>query len=1499
MKKETMSARFAGKQCKRVVALVLALVMMLSLVPAQMFSFAESSEPESTVTLPQGGTYGTCTWEVDVNGKLTIAPANGFIGTMPSLINEDDKFEAYMQGMLSGLSGFFTKSDLTDPESYYFFARSAPDSVGSWPWNARSNPDLAKAITSVKIENGVRPSITKFTYPYINTCDISDMFYGLENCVTMDVSGLDISGVSKKLNSLYMNNTFANCSSLKEIIGIENWRPNAIYQTSYMFSGCESLVSLEIPYWYFSDNDDPVKADNMFKDCVNLTSLNLYGWSGLGLYANLSRMFYNCRKLSDLNIFEFYVSAGSDFTEMFYNCVSLREMSFYNWNFRPGWEEETTGMFGYGAEYGPVVLTGYYIGNSWLNSNDSIYNALPVNKVDLTKTDDGYVFSYVPGRIGYTSYAVKSVTIANVLNDAGDTYEQIEVDLRENPDSYTVPAANYNSYTWAYITFDVACNALFRDSQNDAYLKSTGLYSQNGVIGDPIIDPYADRSAVPTVFGFKHFVEWNPDDLVFGYSEDDNPQKIFDAVYDDNQYIIRYHANGGEGSMPDQPYVYGKGIDFLENKFSRENAEFAGWSLNPDDVYTITNTTLDDLVAELRHEPPANGSVIDVYAIWENDIRIRFNANGGEGTMEDQYITAGSSETLNPNQFTREYYSFAGWALEADKTKVVYGDQQSAAKIAHDAQYGSKYTEDEVLDLYAVWSSGGTVIHFDANGGEGEMADQHIPYNTWAYLNANEFTRLGHTFLGWSLDPNATTVTYTDKQRVRNIIEAGEVTLYAVWSADEYTIVYYNQTKSNSYSQTATYPDEFELLPNTFTRKGYKFMGWDHDAGANSANVIFTDKQTVTLGEMYDTLGIDPSVKTIYLSAVWEPITYSVIFDPNGGGGEPVRIDNLVYDESEVYLPHIDELGFTAPEGKRWAQCWDWPRHTYGYGSSVKNLTAVDGDVVTIKAVWEDDTYTIYYQSYKWVEDGGYYSSEYFYPVYGIPYDTPVTIDNPGGFTHDNGEVLIGWDTEYPGTNVVYKNPETVENGVCQRPDTYIYLYAVWSDCYTVHFDANGGEGEMEDQEIPYGVETPLNKNEFTREDYTFLGWSTDSEAAEETYADQEAVLNLANPGEEITLYAIWEYDGYIVHFDANGGEGEMEDQYFLYDEVKALSANEFTREGHAFMGWSTDPDATIQQYLDKQRVKNLTTGKEITLYAVWAETQVKFKSTRVVWSNSLRMEYYFPLDAVEDWTGYYVHVVRAYSDGRPNVSFDIPFEEWTIKSGKYCVGYDDFAAKEMNDEITLVIYNAEGKPISKPVSEGIKSYAMRGFEYATSDLERTALVEMLNYGAQMQLYKGYRIDDLATNKFTDEHWKYVIKEDPEMNTVLEYEKGKYAKSILITESNIKYRMFFRGITPDMTAKVELKNHWDETVVTEYTGSDFVQSGDLYYFDVESMVVADARCPFTATIYNADGSVYTTCTDSIESYCLRAIKADPAFEDMAKATLTFCDAVYAYLHRND
>ena len=77
---------------------------------------------------------------------------------------------------------------------------------------------------------------------------------------------------------------------------------------------------------------------------------------------------------------------------------------------------------------------------------------------------------------------------------------------------------------------------------------------------------------------------------------------------------------------------------------------------------------------------------------------------------------------------------------------------------------------------------------------------------------------------------------------------------------------------------------------------------------------------------------------------------------------------------------------------------------------------------------------------------------------------------------------------------------------------------------------------------------------------------------------------------------------GYTVTFDGNGGSGTMANQSFDYDEKKALTANSFTRTGHAFTGWNTKADGSGTPYTDEQEVKNLTDtdGGTVTLYAQW-----------------------------------------------------------------------------------------------------------------------------------------------------------------------------------------------------------------------------------------------------------------------------------------------------------
>ena len=74
----------------------------------------------------------------------------------------------------------------------------------------------------------------------------------------------------------------------------------------------------------------------------------------------------------------------------------------------------------------------------------------------------------------------------------------------------------------------------------------------------------------------------------------------------------------------------------------------------------------------------------------------------------------------------------------------------------------------------------------------------------------------------------------------------------------------------------------------------------------------------------------------------------------------------------------------------------------------------------------------------------------------------------------------------------------------------------------------------------------------------------------------------------------------YIVVFDANRGSGTMADQVILRDTYAYLTKNAFTRTGYSFSGWNTAPDGSGTACTDGKKVKNLTAGTAITLYAQW-----------------------------------------------------------------------------------------------------------------------------------------------------------------------------------------------------------------------------------------------------------------------------------------------------------
>ena len=108
-------------------------------------------------------------------------------------------------------------------------------------------------------------------------------------------------------------------------------------------------------------------------------------------------------------------------------------------------------------------------------------------------------------------------------------------------------------------------------------------------------------------------------------------------------------------------------------------------------------------------------------------------------------------------------------------------------------------------------------------------------------------------------------------------------------------------------------------------------------------------------------------------------------------------------------------------------------------------------------------------------------------------------------------------------------SPEVV---VAEEDATYTAQYSATARVfYTITFNANGGEGSMEPQRFEVGVDTALNTNAFTRENYNFIGWNTAADGSGATYADEGAILELTG---DMTLYAQWQFwNGWFT--DVNG----------------------------------------------------------------------------------------------------------------------------------------------------------------------------------------------------------------------------------------------------------------------------------------------------------------------------------------------------------------------------
>lgn len=377
----------------------------------------------------------------------------------------------------------------------------------------------------------------------------------------------------------------------------------------------------------------------------------------------------------------------------------------------------------------------------------------------------------------------------------------------------------------------------------------------------------------------------------------------------------------------------------------------------------------------------------------------------------------------------------------------------------------------------------------------------------------------GYKFVGWYDNENFTGESITE-------ISAGtmgDVTLYAKWNALDYRISYELNGGIN-----AENPDGYDVsdLPVSLhvpSRTGYIFKGWY--MGENRVLAI----PVGTTGN-------------VVVSAKWEPITYTIDFDTNGGLPTLSSIDYTIESDSFT-LQEITKVGYTFD---------GW----YNGETKVTEITTGTYGNMTLVAKWTADLYTISYD----LADG---------------VNSP---ENPTSYTIESGLITLKDPTREGYTFAGWYNGEQLVTTIDSNTLENISLTAKWTvNSYKLTFDV---DGNLTEKTFKYGESITAIENP-TKVGHTFVGWSEE--------------LPETMPANDITVEAKWEINSYDITYDLAGGVNNSENPTTYTIESGLITLKNPTREGYTFLGWYNGEQ--LVTIIDSNTLEN------ITLTAKWKIT--------------------------------------------------------------------------------------------------------------------------------------------------------------------------------------------------------------------------------------------------------------------------------------------------------
>lgn len=550
-------------------------------------------------------------------------------------------------------------------------------------------------------------------------------------------------------------------------------------------------------------------------------------------------------------------------------------------------------------------------------------------------------------------------------------------------------------------------------------------------------------------------------------------------------------------------------------------------------------------------------------SLWIVDSKFKVTYLGnGNSTGNPPPITTGSGYVAivgNIGSMTKSGYVFSGWNTKANGLGTPYA-------------IGFLYNRIADLTLYAVWTPAKTTytITYDGNGNSGGS----VPSPTTGAgsvalaVNSGLLVKSGNHFGNWNTKADGSGISYALGSSY-NLI--ANVTLYAMWTPNTYTITYDGNGFTGGVVPNPTVGSGLVTLATNsgaLVKNGSRYVGWNTATDGSGTSYAVGDPYTLSAD--------------ITLYAVWLPTTYSVTYVGNGNTGGTVPVDITAYSSGGTVIVSGPNTLVNAG-------------YTFG-GWAIGGLViyapgatfAITGDTI-LTAVWTPNVvYTITYDGNG--NSGGSVPS----PTVGSGL---VTLATNSGALVKSGSSFAGWNTAVDGSGTPYAvgSPYTL--------NANITLYAVWIGGgitnYTITYNGNGFTGgTAPSPTVGLGsVSLATNSGSLVKNGNSFSGWNTIADGSGTPYA----VGSNYNLIADITLYAVWHPINivYTITYLGNGytSGSAPSPTVGLGSVTLATNSGALDKSGSTFGGWNTTADGSGTPY---SVGSNYTLLADVTLYAVW-----------------------------------------------------------------------------------------------------------------------------------------------------------------------------------------------------------------------------------------------------------------------------------------------------------